>query len=63
MSGQEIKIHLYNRATNNVVCNHYKGNGSFIEIESFKKMLEDNKEGLCKQCIKYLKTPMGKRVK
>ena len=41
MSGQNIKTHLYNNATNNVVCRHSRGNGSSVEIESFKKMLED----------------------
>jgi len=58
-----MKIHLYDRSTNNTVCRFSKGNGSKIEIESFREMLKNNDNGLCEHCVKYLKGSMGRLVK
>lgn len=63
MTGQEIKIHLFNRRTNNIACSHSKGNGSNITVEEFKKAIsENNTIGLCEHCMKYLKSSKGRLV-
>ena len=58
-----MKIHCFDKSTNKVCCNSSQGNGSCVEVEQFKKMMQNNDVALCSKCQKYLKGPMGKKVK
>lgn len=62
-TGQNIKIHLFSTYLNRIVCGKEQGNGSMVTIEEFKNMMEKNDPGICQHCVKYLKSPRGRRIK